>query len=470
MADEGRKDAQEVQEVSKSEGITLNDFVMLMRAAAANLSGIINIISQSEEVQNFNRFAGAIREYAQQHREELEKQVQMLDEMEAVMPAIVEQMKERKDDPRFPDLELDGLMAFVNHDGTPGADLAAEILESAMAQLRALQQIVEDPAIKPSRYVMPNDAMTNKLYSAPVINAGAFDLVLANEPEITAYTIITDERDNTGDVIRVTGQDRCIEEAILSIWEEAAKRKVSPVITAKSIYRAMPGGGSKPTEQREKEIEARIEALWSQFDYSDQTDYARKSGLIPKDGQLIFKEHRLNLRECQVRYKNGGKVSRGWLILSEPLALQTAKLKGQIMRVPYKYLEIHETENGKLLPAVISMGAERQGITAYLLRRIETMKYDERKAEEKKRSYDRTKASHSKPKGIEAFRDPRRPRVILFDTLFENAGVETPNKQTAGRYRKFVLDVLEYYKVTGYIKDYKQQTKGRNITGVELTV
>lgn len=465
----------DIQEVQKAIG----DISDLLKEATGPATNVLRVAIDAigEQLRQLSEVFRTLQE--QTPPEVLERMEAWDDDIKILLPFIEQEIQDRKEDPRCKDLNAIKLIAEqVSADGVPETDLALEILLSARSRratedfiTREIRQAIEDPAIKPKKYVSPNDALTNKLYSgALAINAGAFDLPLINERNITAYTIITDDRDENGEPTGLTGRARCVEDAIVSIWEEAETRHVPPVFTAKSIYRAMPGGGSKPTPEREKEIEEAVETLWTQFDEVDYTDYARTKNIIEEGKGLKFKEHRLNLRECTITHRNGGTESKGWLILSEPLGLRTGKLTGQIVRVPYKYLTIHETDKGKVLPAVISMGAERQAITAYLVRRIETMRKDEDNANEKKRNYDRTRAGKDNPKEVRDFRNPKVPRTILFDTIYENAGIEAASKQNAAKYRQFVLDVLEYYKLTGYIRDYRKQTKGRAIPGVEITI
>ena len=69
-------------------------------------------------------------------------------------------------------------------------------------------------------------------------------------------------------------------------------------------------------------------------------------------------------------------------------------------------------------------------------------------------------------KPLAAFR--KQSDTILFATLFKETGTETTNRDRIMDNRNFCFDVLDYWKATGYIKGYKQQTKGRSITGVDI--
>ena len=63
---------------------------------------------------------------------------------------------------------------------------------------------------------------------------------------------------------------------------------------------------------------------------------------------------------------------------------------------------------------------------------------------------------------------PHQSNAILFDTLFTETGQQTDNREINRRNREFCFDVLDYWKATGYIKDYTRQQKGRSITGIEI--
>ena len=83
-------------------------------------------------------------------------------------------------------------------------------------------------------------------------------------------------------------------------------------------------------------------------------------------------------------------------------------------------------------------------MTGYMLRRIAVMKRDKKNKVQ------------------------IQSNIILFDTLFREAGTATADRKQTWLNRNFCFEVLDYWKATGFIRDYHQQTKGRSITGIEI--
>jgi hypothetical protein len=175
------------------------------------------------------------------------------------------------------------------------------------------------------------------------------------------------------------------------------------------------------------------------------------------------------LRAQEHIYKaKGGQTVKAWVMTGEPLILSYARLTGQLLSVPAKYLAIEKVKQGAPSGELLTMNAGRQAMTSYMLRRIAVIKHDYERAADALRKYERRRKSDQTlpAKPLAAFREQND--TILFDTLFKTTGTASENREITRRNREFCFDVLDYWKATGYIKGYRQQAKGRSITGVTI--
>ena len=367
------------------------------------------------------------------------------------------------------EIEPDGatiLLAFIEKENpTP------EAAESIAEKLPLVQNI------RPTAHTMPNNALMNTLQQKQAINAGAFDMVVSNatktRKEITAYTMISyDDPDETGISLAATSlseYERQVSNAIVSLWIEAVDNNLPTIFTADMIFRAMPGGGDKASPQQKGAITKTIEKFRRLHIYVDATEEFRKRHLIPDDTKYIFDEYYLNVRRhTAIQVKNGGAIVQGYEILTQPVMLTYSKMTKQLLTVSAKHLAIEKVKDGKASKELLPMTANRQAMTGYMLRRIAVMRHDEEAAKEAYRRYEKRRKSEPelKEKPLEAFRD--KSRVILFDSLFKEAGAATTDRKQAMLNRNFCFEVLDFWRVTGFIKDYAKQGKRRSITGVEI--
>ena len=360
------------------------------------------------------------------------------------------------------------LLAFIEKENpTP------EAAESIAEKLPLVQNI------RPTAHTMPNNALMNTLQQKQAINAGAFDMVVANakktRKEITAYTMISyDDPGETGISLAATSlseYERQVSNAIVSLWIEAVDNNLPTIFTADMIFRAMPGGGDKASPQQKGAITKTIEKFRRLHIYVDATEEFRKRHLIPEDTKYIFDEYYLNVRRhTAIQVKNGGAIVQGYEILTQPVILTYSKMTKQLLTVSAKHLAIEKVKDGKASKELLPMTANRQAMTGYMLRRIAVMRHDEDAAKEAYRRYEKRRKSEPelKEKPLEAFRD--KSRVILFDSLFKEAGAATTDRKQVMLNRNFCFEVLDFWRVTGFIKDYDKQGKRRSITGVEIMV
>lgn len=362
---------------------------------------------------------------------------------------------------------------------------AAQELTATVEQLEAELPILQ--AIVPAKHTMPNNALMNALQTGqkhddgreptPIINAGEFDLPVVREntklrrKEITAYTMVSCD-DNNGELQFIGGKmteyERQVSDAVISLYIEAKEQGLQPVFTTDMIFRAMPGGGDKASAQQKGAITKAIDKMRRLKVVVDATAELRQRGIIGKDKTFTLDDYYLSAAKAEYKVKNGGQIVAAYKLHAEPLILQYSRQTKQLITVNAKYLEIKKVKHGAVSSELVTMNANRQAMTGYMLRRIAVMKKDIETAREALRAYNRRRRKDPtlEEKPLAAFR--KQSDTILFATLFKETGTETTNRDRIMDNRNFCFDVLDYWKATGYIKGYKQQTKGRSITGVDI--
>ena len=335
---------------------------------------------------------------------------------------------------------MDILFAFIERENpTP------ETAESIAAKLPLVQ------GIRPTAHTMPNNALMNTLQQKPAINAGAFDMVVANakgrRKEITAYTMIEFDPGETS--IKITDAhlseyERQVSDAVISLWIEAVKEKLPPIFTPDMIFRAMPGGSDSASPQQKGAITKTIEKFRRLHITVDATEEMRKRGVIGSNATFKLDNFYLSATHAEYKVKNGGQTVNAYKIDTEPILLTYCTMTKQLLTVPAKYLAVEKVKKGRASGELVTMTADRQAMTGYMLRRIAVMKHDRKNKVQ------------------------TQSNVILFDTLFSETGTKTDNRKQTMINRNFCFDVLDYWKVSGFIKGYTKQEKGRSITGIVI--
>ncbi len=391
-------------------------------------------------------------------------------------------------DPNLANISVyEALEQGLDDNGNPKDGPLKEVIERAFAQLAdyeaALEQIASadlfaDTApilqgITPRQYVMPNNLLMKDLAGETgkqPINAGEYDMPVIPETkrqrEITTFVMATYEPEK-GIISSLTEYERDISDAFISIWEQARKDKKPAAFTPDMIYRAMPGRGERPSKQQKGAITKAVEKFLHLYLEVDATDELRKRGKIGAGDTYHVKDYYLRAQEHIYKAK-GGQTVKAWVMTGEPLILSYARLTGQLLSVPAKYLAIEKVKQGAPSGELLTMNAGRQAMTSYMLRRIAVIKHDYERAADALRKYERRRKSDQTlpAKPLAAFREQND--TILFDTLFKTTGTASENREITRRNREFCFDVLDYWKATGYIKGYRQQAKGRSITGVTI--
>ena len=271
----------------------------------------------------------------------------------------------------------------------------------------------------------------------------------------------------------LTEKERQVSDAVMSIWVEAQRQDITPVqFTTKTIFQAMPGAGEeKPSKLTQTFIEKTIEKLSSTRIKINATDEMRERKLIADNQTWIIGDQYFQITDVTTKAPHSSTIIKGYLLQSEPIILQYARMTGQVITINAEYLQIRKVTRGAkgLVPSEsILMTSDRRSIAGYMLRRIAIMKNDFDKAKD---AYRRNEATRKKKpeteyKPILSF--CQQSHTILFDTLFKETQTQAKSRIQEQRNRDFCFDALEYWKATGLIKGYKIQTKARKIRGIEI--
>lgn len=475
----------EVPETIKHSAAT-EEFIEEAKAIATELK-----IQPVTQVSIFQDTMATIAHVAKETLDEItkltkSKEYNTIKEKEPALALFLEQTRLRAESLKDAGEELHTLLPFLqmelNKNDLPGTtlkDVIADGYDDDLKPTEKYQQIIDQvrtiQSIIPQWYKMPNNPLINDLQSRAKINAGPYDLIVSNQKgrrqEITAYTMASIDADfiGTGKPIKLTGIEREITNAVVSLWIEAQNRKIPCIITPDMIHRAMPGGGDKASPQQREVITSTIDKLRRLFIKVDVSDEMRARKIIGENEEMILDDAFLSAIHGQYKVKNGGQTTDAYLIKSEPIALTYSLLNNQILSAPARYIAVEKVKNGRATGELLSMTPARQAMTGYMLRRIAVMKNDDKEAHKKKRNYDRRRAQDKtlEVRDLDSFRE--QSLTILFDPIFEAAGISDQSRDRAMDNRNFCFQVLDYQIAAGNIKGYEKLTEGRSIKGVKIS-
>lgn len=401
-------------------------------------------------------------------------------EIEKLLPFLVAVLDSQREKIENPHAILSDIIAEgFDEDGNPKTGKYEAIIAEARELMVSSPEIapLEDriQSIIPKSHSMPNNALMNALVKKHAINAGAFDLPVipakGKRKEITSYIMANLDPETTAGVTitatNMTEYERQVSDAIVSLWKEAAKQKLPPIVTPDMVFRAMPGGSDKPSKQQKGAITKTIEKFRRLRMIIDATDEMRKRGKIGSSDTFKLDDYYLSATHAEYKVKKGGQTVNAYRINAEPIILTYCEMTNQILTVPAKYIAIEKVKKGMASGELLPMTANRQAMTGYLLRRIAVMQHDLKEARAELRSYNfkRKKDSSLEEKTLSDF---MKPTVILFSTIFKEVGITTTDRGQQKENRDFCFDVLDYEIVCGNIKGYEPQTKGRTITGIKI--
>ena len=334
----------------------------------------------------------------------------------------------------------------------------------------------------PKYYTSPNTTLSNALQAndgkGEVIGAGAIDLPVLNvgtDKEVTIFVNVTLEN---MEGVKMSGKpyteyDRAVHDAVVSIYADRIKNGQPAVATADMIYRTMTykTNTEKVSPQQRGAVTKSIDKMRKNiYVYADLSAEMKRRGIVTNpNGKTESEKYKFVLDDFLLSAThfdnlgiNGSNVS-GYLF-KKPLMLGYSRMTGQLITIKGKILDIKEiNKNGDITDVSISNTDSRISIKSYLLRRVEVMKNDERKAVDALSKY-RMKCSKNEInlKKIDDFR--KKTRVVLYSSLFEATGIKNKNTQTNAR--KYVIQVLDYWKAIGYISGYKMRGKGKTFDAI----
>ena len=346
-------------------------------------------------------------------------------------------------------------------------DLVCERLEILFKELSKMESLKEKvykflerehtkakivlPKLKstlPKSHTMPIGRLANELQH-DIIDNGVFDLVVAGrnqKNEITTRVIVTMENN---DNIQMTGKpyteyDRAIHDTVCSLSEYGHPDKV---FTPEMLVRALTNNTTTKHSSL-KEIESVIESLEKMrriHVLADATEEAKQYDATIDSYRID--SYLLNLDVIEV--SAGGKKVRAYKLLSEPVLLEYSKITGQFTTVNAELLDVKEVDKkGKVTAVSLPTNEKRTAVRNYLLRRVSVMIHDKREKRKDKQ---------------------KQSNVILFDTLFSETGI--PKDNHSGRIKEYIYQILDYWKATGYIKDYlKRESTGNGRKNIDAVI
>ena len=411
----------------------------------------------------------------------------VFDSMKPVMPFLLEEVKALQKQPGMENLTFAEFMRNIDPETmTPIESHFMRVLKRARGKQeqtaeieKAIEALPTIEKITAKWYISPNNKLANTLVTGITAedNNTPFPLAVIPKgkttPATDATVMITLDADEniTFSGKPYTQYDRAVHDAVVSIYCECKRRGLTPIVTPLKVYQVITGNaldGDSPSPQRIASITKSLEKMRRGIRVKvDATEEMQRRRITDDEGNPIKKyvldDTLLSLRGIEA--KAGNKEVKAYIVTAEPLLYSYSRTIGQVLTAPAALLNIKDSTG-----ATIANTDSRISIKTYLWQRIAVMKHDEQEAAEALRKHNerRKKDSSIEEKPLAAFR--HQSRTILFETLFKESGQDSPNAITQKRNRDFAADVLRYWKEQGYIVDYQQQTKGRAITGITITV
>lgn len=403
------------------------------------------------------------------------------DNMKAVRelyPYLEEELADKKKTrPDLKELDLNQLSVpkFLACIRGKGSGIWAEIVQGAIARKEKQEAIENLPQIQskfPDKWTSPNTRVSNKLEV----------LLQAGEPgDLPVYNI-----DRTNEICVFVGVsyaegvdlpqnyslfDRAVHDAVCALWEYGDR---SHVFTADMLIRAMTGSPSLRPSKRMRE--AVIKSLEKQMQILVKVDATEEiKAAIKRKGQepprgYSYKRGGNILSLDILESRNGNQVIPAYWIKGEPILLNYAKQTGKIITTNIEVLDIKEVDDkGRITGNIIPNTDNHLTMKTYLWRRVATMQYDQRQAEDALRKYNRRQKKENPARDLSSFF--KVSRTIRFDKVFEKVGIATSNRRTLKQNRDYIFQVMKYWKAKGEIADYKTQKGEKNaITGVTIII
>ena len=338
-------------------------------------------------------------------------------------------------------------------------DYVAEVYPEA-EELKPLPKMPK----KPKKYSTPTNLLIHDLTTKPMINAGPLDLPVMPDKDITTYVAIAYDADKEKAPFNLTSKQRTVMEAAYALYKQAEAEGIpAPVVTPVSIYKAMPGGGMKPTPAKVREISETCSMLRDMPIELDASSEMIASGKIARGEKFHVKTNVLLARQGRYVRKNG-TISIGWQLFEAPVICAYAEKMGQLVSVPVKVVQIEgiNPKTGEPDGLLLSINDNRREALAYLVRRVGVMQNAYRKAKNAER------LKRNKEAGKTWRELMTQSPKILYESVFEALALDTTNRHTLKDIRDFCIAVLRYWKAIGYIVGFDEVKAGKQRQGVKI--
>lgn len=209
-------------------------------------------------------------------------------------------------------------------------------------------------------------------------------------------------------------------------------------ISAEQVIRVINGLTNKDKVKAESilEVENAFRILKSMIVTCD----VKELNIVDDEGNkdLFKKRFIINYGGENVKINRSGNCFTVFEMLEIPVLYRISKLQKQIRSIPIEQLKIKDLRSSK----------QNTVIKIWLLQQIESMKTNKKNGK-------------------------HRINKINIKTLFESLKYdihfyEKNERATKSKYIKQTLQILDYWKQTKYIKDYKQNLKNRSLQSIEI--
>ena len=294
---------------------------------------------------------------------------------------------------------------------------------------RNIAPLLSIQAIRPQKYIMQVDALTNHLAtldSETKIRVGG----PAGHPVLTTVTL------DMPDHMRIDGggslsiYDKSIINGVTSLIESG-----NTVFSIPMLYHAMTGK-QNPTvdEQLYEELTQKMEKMRRMMLSIDLTEEHEAHYVTSEDGTpLKIEDVQLEgylLPLNKITGKVNGKRTELYQIIQYPPLYSYSKMKRQLASVKISLLGAPVNNNSTTIP-----------LKTYLLQRVELMRN-----------------KHNKMSSS----------VILYDSIYDELGANDTSKTRKIRIRTYTEIILGHFISENYIRGYTVFKRGRSIAGVNI--
>ena len=343
-----------------------------------------------------------------------------------IAPYLIKELQKEIDaDPKIADLPLlDLIEVEVDENGNPKTteSILERLIKRAVAQLKQ-EQPATVTANKVTALTYPLDKFNHTLWNSltPEQTAGRIGIEMAREADrkkgLSLEANVFINFDELGDDLKITktltAYDERVYIAVAALFDAG-----NNVISLTQIYNAM-GNTNAPNKRSREKIFNSLLKMGGTFLRIENAAEAKKYNYE----KINFSGHLLDVR-TKAATINGKTTDQGIYIMSRPVLVEIAEVRGQITTIKPEYLTTS-----------LSQTNENLALEDYLIWRI-------------------SRAANS----FAANRKKTNHERILYKKIFERAGIKTRSQKA--RAREKVKKLLIDYKQSGLIERYTIQPDG----------